>query len=221
MIEYSRHIEEYSIYWQADFSRLVPSDQWGDKKLAEEYLKKYWLPEDEYLIKWKKIQDNIFDPNEDLPNLVYQPGYEMIALVGGRLFVEAEFKRLQEIMVKNGDKYFIIIQHSQEWTGGEPMFRMKFPVISTWEELVSGNYISAVLLEMYYNQYYIFSDSGNWGRFCANDYIHPLNIFGFKPELSSDFKKHFTLSVKASKRVSDELPPKYRELINPDVSKLK
>jgi hypothetical protein len=41
MIEYIRHIEEYSVYGHSSYSTQLSSEKWGDKKLAEEYLKKY------------------------------------------------------------------------------------------------------------------------------------------------------------------------------------
>jgi len=187
MIEYIRHIEEYSNYWHSSFSNLVSANEWGNKKIATEYLQKYWLPEEEYQQIWKPIQDKIFTQGS-LPNLVFTPEFEMIALRGGCLFVEEDFKQLQKAMQENGEEHFVIIQHSQDFTEGEPMFRMKFPVNITWEELTGGNYISAVLFEMSYNEYFVFGASGKWGKYSANDYDHPLDIIGFKPELASIFK---------------------------------
>ena len=213
MIEYIRHIEEYLNYWQADFSKLVPSDQWGDKKLAEEYLRKYWLPEQEYLSVWKPIQDKIFVQGKSLPDLVYSSEFEMIALRGGCLFLEEDFKQLQKAMQEVGEEYFVIIQHSQDFTEGEPMFRMKFPVNITWEELISGNYISAVLFEMSYNEYFVFSESGNWGKYSANDYEYPLDIVGFKPELAHFFQEHFSQPKEEREEIREWLPQEYKALI--------
>lgn len=213
MIEYIRHIEEYLNYWQADFSKLIPSDQWGDKKLAEEYLQKYWLPEQEYLSIWKPIQDKIFIQGKSLPDLVYRPEFEMIALRGGCLFLEEDFKQLQKAMQEVGEEYFVIVQHSQEFMEGEPMFRMKFPVNITWEEITSGNYISAVLFEMSYNEYFVFGKSGNYGKYSANDYEYPLDIIGFKPELAPIFQKHFKQSKEEQEEIWEWLPQKYKELI--------
>lgn len=213
MIEYIRHIEEYLNYWQADFSKLVPSDQWGDKQLAEEYLQKYWLPEQEYLSVWKPIQDKIFIQDKSLPDLVYRPEFEMIALRGGCLFLEEDFKQLQKAMQEVGEEYFVIIQHSQDFTEGEPMFRMKFPVNITWEELISGNYISAVLFEMSYNEYFVFSKSGYWGKYSANDYEYPLEIVGFKPELTHIFQEHFSQPKEEQEEIREWLPSKYKKII--------
>lgn len=213
MIEYIRHIEEYLNYWQADFSKLVPSDQWGDKQLAEEYLQKYWLPEQEYLSIWKPIQDKIFIQDKSLPDLVYRSEFKMIALRGGCLFLEEDFKQLQKAMQEVDEEYFVIIQHSQDFTENEPMFRMKFPVDITWEELISGNYISAVLLEMSYNEYFVFGKSGNWSKYSANDYKYPLDIISFKPELAHVFQEYFRQSKEEQEEIREWLPQKYKELI--------
>ena len=212
MIEYIRHIDEYLNYGHSSFSTLVPSDQWGNKKLAEEYLQKYWLPEQEYLSVWKPIQDKVFVQSKSLPDLIYHPEFEMIALRGGCLFLEEDFLQLQKVMQEVGEEYFVIIQHSQDFTEGEPMFRMKFPVNITWEELTSGNYISAVLLEMSYNEYFVFGSKGNWGKYSANDYENPLDIIGFKPELAHIFQEHFKQPKEEREEIRELLPQEYKGL---------
>jgi len=213
MKEYSRHVEEYLNYWLADYSKLIPQNQWENKELAEEYLQKYWLLEQEYLSVWKPIQDKIFIQRKCLPDLIFHPEFEMTALRGGCLFLEEDFSQLQKAMREIGEEYFVIIQHSQEFMEGEPMFRMKFPVNITWKELISGNYISAVLFEMSYNEYFVFSESGNWGKYSANDYEYPLDIIGFKPELASVFREHFKQSKEEREEIREWLPQKYKKLI--------
>lgn len=213
MVEYIRHIDEFSNYRHSLFSRLVPSDQWGNKKLAEEYFQKYWLPEQEYLGVWKPVQDKIFVQGNSLPDLIYHPEFEIIALRGGCLFLEKDFKQLQKAMKEVGEEYFVIIQHSQEFTDGEPMFRMKFPVNITWQELVSGNYISAVLFEMSYNEYFVFCESGKWGKYSANDYEYPLDLIGFQPELAHIFQEHFRQPKEEKEEIREWLPQEYKALI--------
>jgi len=213
MIEYIRHIEEYSVYGHSSFSNLLPSEKWGDKKLAEKYLQKYWLTEREYLSIWKPIQDNIFIQGKSLPDLIYHPEFEIIALRGGCLFLEEDFLQLQKAMQEVGEEYFVIIQHSQGFTEGEPMFRMKFPVNITWEELTSGNYISAVLLGMSYNEYLVFGSRGNWGKYSANDYENPLDIIGFNPELAHIFQEHFKQPKEEQEEIRELLPQEYKGII--------
>lgn len=210
MNEFSRHIEEYSNYWYSAFSTLVPSDQWGDKRIAEAYLKKYWLPKQEYLSVWKPVQDQVFVPGMSLPKMIYHPVFDVIALGGGCLFVEQDFKLLQEAMLEIGNEYFFVIQNSQDFTKGEPAFRMKFPVNISWEELMSGNYISAVLFEMSYNEYFVFGDTGRWGRYSANDNDFPLEIIGFVTELACIFQERFKQSKEEQEQIRDWLPQEYR-----------
>ncbi len=213
MIEYIRHIEEYFVYGQSSFSNLLPSEEWGNKKLAEKYLQKYWLTKQEYLSIWKPLQDSIFIQGKSLPDLIYHPKFAIIALMGGCLFLEEDFLQLQKTLQEVGEEYFVIIQHSQAFTEGEPMFRMKFPVNITWEELLSGNYISAVLLEMSYNEYFVFGSKGNWGKYSANDYENPLDIIGFEPKLERFFKEHFNQSKKEQEKIQEWLPKEYKGLI--------
>ncbi len=214
MTEFESHIEFYRLYWHQHFSKVVPEDNWGDKKLAEEFLQKYWLAEKEYLSFWKRIQDEIFVHGKTLPDLIYQSGFEMIVANGGCLFVEEDFKQLQKAMLSIGEMYFVVVQNTPEYTNDEPMFRMKFPVNITWDELTSGNYISAVLLEMSLNEYFVFGENGNWGKYSANDYERPMDIIGFKPELTHIFQEHFSQSKEEQEEIREWLPQEYKALIN-------
>jgi len=211
MIEYKRHIEEYFNYMHSSFSKLIPQNEWGNKKLAEEYLQRYWLTNQDYFNVWKPIQDRIFIQNNCFPDLVFLTEFKILALKGGCLFVEEDFKKLQQIMIEIGESYFVIVQQSQDFTEGEPMFRMKFPVNISWSELTNGNYIAAVLFEMSYNEYVVFGASEKWGKYSANDYKYPLDIFGFKPEYVSIFTNIFEEYNK--KIVHEMLPPQYEGLV--------
>lgn len=213
MKEYDKHLEVYKIHAQMHFSKLVPEKYWGNKELAENYLKKYWLSEQEYLRTWKTVQDSIFIQGKGMPDFVYNSDIEIIALMGGCLFIEEDFLQLQKVMQEIGEEYFVIVQHSQDFMKGEPMFRMKFPVNITWEELTSGNYISAVLLEMSYNEYFVFGSKGNWGKYSANDYEIPIDILGFMPELAHIFKEHFKQAKEEQEEVRELLPQEYTEHI--------
>lgn len=213
MKEYTEHIDKYVDYAYSSFSRTTPKEKWGDRVLAKKYLQKYWLVEQEYVRDWKPIEDKIFIPKRRYPNLIYHSSFVMTALIGGCLFVEEDFSLLQKVMIELGNTYFVVIQHSQGFTTGEPMFRIKYPVNITWEELMSGNYISSVLFEMPYNEYCVFSESGNWGKYAANDYIHPLDILGYKPELAPIFEKHFKLPDEERATVKEWLPEVYKPLL--------
>ena len=180
MTEYSEHIAFYQNYKHTSYSALVPSDQWGDRQKAKAFLQKYWLTAHEYSTVWKPIQDRIFVSQENDTNSYFQPEFTLIKLVGGCLFLEADFKQLQKAMLAVGETHFVVIQTSQNFTQGEPMFRMKFPVEISWGELMSGNYISAVLFEMNYNEYIVFGNSGKIGKYAASDQLPAQDIIGYK-----------------------------------------
>lgn len=214
MQEFQSHLDFYRVHPQMHFSKLLTESNWGNKALATKYMTKYWLNEHEYLNMWKPIQDKIFFNNKNLPDMVYRPSFEIIASIGGCLFIKDDFIRLQKTMKLLSNKYFVIIQISQDFTVGEPMFRMKFPVNITWEELTNGNYISAILLEMNHNEYFVFSESGNWGRYSANDYKYPVDIIGFKPDLTPIFRKQFPYQNENYIEVMSNLPDIYIKKLN-------
>lgn len=211
MIEYEHHIEKYSLLGYHMYSHVVPESEWGDKKLAKSYLEKYWLSQAVYDKKWHPIQDKIFTNQEKgLPAQVFSEQYELIALRGGFLLEEVDFKELQKCMLNLEDKHFVVIENTFGGKLDEPPFRMKYPTNISWKELMSGNFISSILFEMFHKEYFIFSDSGVWGMYAANEYDKPLNIIGFKPEYSAIFNKNITQSKEEWKEIKENwLPPSY------------
>lgn len=106
------------------------------------------------------------------------------------LFVEQELESLKKCLDKTGDDFFYIIQND---FGNDELltFRLKFPVTIAWGELISGNYISTVLFEMFHNDYFVFGDSLLWGKYCANDENTPIDIYGVKSSELSLFLTNF------------------------------
>src|SRR6218665_800348 len=214
MIEFEKHLKHYSTYWWSSFTKLAPEFEWGNIKKARFYLEKYWLPQKEYDNAWKPIQDKIFiNQGKSLPELLFAEQYNLLALRGGCLFLEEDFKQLQQSLIAIGEKYFVVIENTFGGKLDEPAFRMRFPTDITWEELTSGDFISSVFFEMLPNEYFVFSESGNWGKYSANDYENPLDIIGFKPELAPVFKKHFKQPKEEQEEIREWLPKEYKKLI--------
>jgi hypothetical protein len=92
----------------------------------------------------------------------------------------------------------------------EPIFRMKFPSDICWDELASGNFASAILLEMPHKEYFVFGDSGAWGKYVANDFEFPLDILGFRREVAELFIDKFKLSEADEREIAQFLPPAYK-----------
>lgn len=211
--EINRILDIYSTSWFSSFSKLVSITEWGDRKKAEEYLNRYYISVKEYEEICSFKQSQIFNDSCYLPDLMYKTDFKILALSGGCLFVKNEFEQLQKVMQKIGDKYFFVIQHTQDYEQEAPMFRLKFPVNISWQDLIAGNFISAILFEMPYNNYFVFGDSCKWGKYAANDCEYPLDIFGFKQECASLFRENFVLSPKEQNEIYGWLPLLYKELI--------
>jgi hypothetical protein len=165
------------------YSRTISDVEWGNKELAEEYLERYWLSETEYQSTWRPIQRQIFvDSEKGLPDLVFVEGFEILAFRGGCLFDQEDFERFQRCFSAIGENHFVIIENTFGNREPKPTFRMKYPTGTEWKELVSGNFASSILFEMPHKEYFIFGNSGGWGKYAANDYKDPLDIVGFMPE---------------------------------------
>ena len=214
MIEYKNHIDVFSLEGSWWFSKLTSETEWGNLPLAESYLKKYWLSEDEYYAKWRPIQERIFmGSDSSLPDLVFKENFEMVALRGGCLFLKEDFEQLQKCLLEVGEKYLIVVENTFGDQLGEPAFRMKYPAMISWEEITNGNFISSTIIEHPHKEYFVFGASGNWGKYSANDYENPLDIIGFKPECSTIFKEQFEQSEEEQQEIREWLPPKYKEAI--------
>lgn len=211
MIEYSKNLEEYLTHWHSSFTKLIPKKEWGNKELAEKYLEKYWLHEHEYHQVWKPIQHSIFQNKKIyLPANIFQKEFTAMGMRGGCLFDKNDFEALQKIILAIGDKNIIIIQNDFEGAVETPLFKMKYPAHITWEEFISGNYISAILVESWVNEYFIFSESGTWGKYSASDYIIALDIIGCNPKLSSTFLKYFQpLDSSEWSEIRESIPQEY------------
>jgi hypothetical protein len=214
MREYQTHLEEYSREGSGWFSKLTLESEWGKKEIAEQYLSKYWLSQAKYDTFWKPIQNQIFiNQDRSLPEIIFNANFNMLAFRGGRLFLREDFEQLQKCFLEVKDKYFVVIENTFGGKLQEPAFRMEYPTEITWEELTSGNFISSTIIESMYKEYFVFSESKIWGKYSANDYHHPLDIIGFKPEYSSLFRDKLKQSEEERQEIMEWLPPNYKELI--------
>lgn len=186
-----------------------------DEKAALSYLKKYFLPEEEYLQFWRPIQNSIFQNEErGLPAKIFKDEFSLMAIRGGILFERKDFESLQRCVREIGDKNLIIIQNDFGGIVKKPLFRMKYSADVTWNELLSRNFISTLLVEMSYNEYFVFSESGLWGKYAANDYDYPLDIIGFKSEFASLFSEQFKQPKEEQEEIQEWLPAAYKSRLN-------
>lgn len=178
------------------------------RKQTEAYFEKYWLDKDEYQEKWLPIQKSIYQVSGPVfPDVGFRSGFEVITIGGGRIFAEKDFLSLKYCIQETGDSHFVIVEHVDDENPrhGEPPLRFRYPSNVTWDELMSGGYVSEELFESPVKEYFVFGDTGTWGKYVANDYIYPLDLVGFKKEHSKLFKEHFEPLIDAE--VLKWIPP--------------
>lgn len=210
MHEYQNHLDFYKIYWFKGFTYLLPRSEWGDEEAASRYLEKYWLLEAEYESVWQPIARQVFTDANGLPGMVFQPHLLLNVQMGGCLFLKSDFQALRSAALAAGDRYILVTQLPGKERADEPMFRMKYPADISWEELVSGNYISAVLTEMPSHEYYVFGDTGTWGKYAASEADHPVDILGYAPHFKTVFDASFPRSSEEDDQRVASLPPAYQ-----------
>ncbi len=155
------------------------------RQAAEQYLEKYWLDKKELTQEWLEIKNRIFNKDfHSLPDRHINENYNVIILKGGIVFFKEEFEIYQTCMKIVGDKYFIVLEDYDENksanTSGHP-YRLKFPVNITWEEMISHGdpyLLSSEVFLIPTRNYFVFGDSGMWGKYEGIDYRVPLSIIG-------------------------------------------
>jgi hypothetical protein len=158
---------------------------------AEHYLNKYWLDKQELKEVWLKIKDVIYNPGfKVLPDPVFSHNFDTIILKGGSVLNKEEFEILQSCMKVIGEKYLLLVEDYDEEISpinAGPAFRFKYPVDITWEKIMSGGEISFDVFLRPIRNFFVFGDSGQWGRYVGNDYDSPLDIIGFNRKYSDLF----------------------------------
>jgi hypothetical protein len=180
------------------------------RKQTETYFEKYWLSRSEYTQIWLPIQRGIYDVlGSRFPDVRFRTGFEFIALRGGLVFTEEDLSLLKECMNETSDSYFVVVEHVDEDNPhhGEPPLRFRYPSHVSWDELMAGGYVSQELFHTSVKEYFVFGDTGAWGKYVANDYIYPLDIIGFQKRYSTLFREHFQPLIETE--VSGWIPSTY------------
>lgn len=212
MNEINKIIDKYSSEFYLIFSSIQASN-WGDQRTALNYLNKYWIEKSDYEHKWKLVQNCIFiNQNSGYPDLVFNKDFTLYADLGGVLFEKSDFRVFQEFLKEIGESTFLIIEN----TFGKldaPQLRMQYPINITWDELMSGNFLSSVLFESSVNEYFVFGGKSDWGMYAPNECENPLNIFGSKGQSLNALKKHFRQTKEDWEEIKRWLPPIYKNKI--------
>ncbi|WP_192348478.1 hypothetical protein [Algoriphagus sp. Y33] len=196
-----------------------------DRDLSKRYLEKYWLDITEFNSNWLPVKNKIFNPtSKDLPDKMFNEDFELLVQKAGVLFTKEEYYALQKCMLAAGDKFFVIIENKEAANAIESdhvRLRFTYPVNTSWNELCNDNekhltteISSYDLLVNPQKNFFVFGDSGKWGKYTANNYGYtPLEIIGFKPELASNFIEQFKLPKNEQEEILAWLPRNYKKLI--------
>lgn len=159
------------------------------------YFEKYWLSSSEIQDKWIKIMKSIFDTNFYLfPQNPFLNEYKLLVKSSGILFIESELNELQKCLQETGDSHIIIIEDYDESNpphlSGPPL-RFKYPSTIKWHEMYNSCGICYQLFGRPVRNYFVFGDTGTWGKYVGSDYEYPIDLWGIKDSYFDFFYTHF------------------------------
>lgn len=178
MTDYDEQLEAYSFPESRD--------------VTKHYFEQYWLGSSELAKFWNPLKLKIFEASHfPFPNRVFREHYIYSASMGGVLFVKDEFELLMRLAKLSNDVHFVVIEDYDEINpphcSGPPL-RFKYPTTISWEAMNAGGYISTELLGFAHKNYFVFGDSGLWGKFAANDLEVPQFLFGYHASIADVFE---------------------------------
>lgn len=156
-----------------------------ERKLAENYFAKYWLPVNELRSLWLPMRETAFRSSQDiLPDMVFNPEYVVFPKIGGDIFTSIQdFSRLKSFFEEIGDVTFAVLQNPTVETGiwrdggflPDPERRFHYPSKISWNELMSGGVVGCEHFNNGRKDYFLFGDQGKWGRYVANCWLKPIH----------------------------------------------
>lgn len=227
-MEITSCLNKYSDFYYEDMFGSSASKSIDGFNHASRFLSDFALSTDEYqddcVHKMQKVffpvGDADFDIRTSPVSMLFQPDFKTTLQISSPMFTEETYHLIQKICQVCGDRFFYIVEDSNEDTA----FQLKIPVTTTWKQLQSGGFVSAVLFNMPYNNYRIFGDSCNWGKWC--DYENSWSdyeIFGNKLDIPEIRKYHQQMALSVEDylymRNNAGFPPNIRVLsdtIRPD-----
>ena len=121
---------------------------------------------------------------------VFQHNYNLKVHILSPILTSETFPMIQRICKAYREKYFYVVEKEYPDENNDTAFKLRFPTNISWMELINGGFISDILFNMPYNQYYVFGESSNWGIWC--DFENPwtdYQVFGSKYDIA-EVKKY-------------------------------
>jgi len=186
--DYFKILDYYSSEYYFTYSQMDDSEiaEWKNREIAAKYMENYWLSEEEYQGVWKPAQVELYDPLAlSYPDLLFRRDFNIFPFDGGLTLNQRSLEKVKSLVKASSEDNFVLIQNSivSENPGFEPTLRIKYPLSVSWEDLMSGGYISTVLYEMPHNDYFVFGNSGLWAGYVSNDYENPVLLLAIDDSL--------------------------------------
>ncbi|MEM6272613.1 MAG: hypothetical protein AAF998_24590 [Bacteroidota bacterium] len=178
--------EYYSIFGKGEYEEDI------NRQSVRLFVERFSLSNSEYQSRVKAQLGLMFkNRSTTVPELSFQNSFEEMPGVGGILMEKIEYEALQLIAKRNGDESIFVIENDFDRSKSLPNIRLKIPYRTSWEELQTGGTISSSLFKMPANEYFVFGNSGTWGKYVASDYHFPIYLWGFTPDQAVIFRSYF------------------------------
>lgn len=183
---------------------------------SQKYMEDYWLNEKELKEKWLPIKDKIFNANFDwFPEKVFNDDFILRPIMSGSVLIDLDYDSLIKCIEFIGDSEYVVVEShinnfikNAAYDMRKPALRFKFNSGLKWSDISFSfeqrERISQTLFEPVRN-YFVFGQSGEWGKFTANDHDDMVDIIGFKPKYLDLFRKYFPVTEQEKKDIEDSL----------------
>ncbi len=168
-------LEKYSTgFFRAIYGNELESEEESYRK-GKDFLQKYALDNDTFLMECVPTMRKIFrygekqelDLRQQLVTQFFHNEYLIFPYITTHIFLDEEHFLLTQSMGKAlGESYIYIIEDETCEECHDAAFKLRFPVEVSWDELCSGGCVSDALFKVMHNCYYVFGDSGEWGKWC-------------------------------------------------------
>lgn len=118
---------------------------------------------------FKVSPSEIFDIRVMPMTEMIEDGFDYFSYHSSPLLWKESYELIQKVCAEYGDKYIFIVEEEECESSPDSAFKLRIPVCKSWEELSNGGYISDVLFNRPNCNYYVFGDSGMWGKWCDYD----------------------------------------------------
>jgi hypothetical protein len=208
--EFQHLLEKYHHEGWRLWSQRLGATEWGDVPAARGYLERYWLPSAD-LSEWHTRAESVFGAQAlSATEPVFPDDWKLRPMLGGVVMIESQWVALRRLAGLAGDQEIAVLEKFGSAESDDPPIRLRFPVTATWQDLLSGNFMSSIVFEMLYKEYLVLGNSGSWGMFSATEHEMPFNIVALTGALDALVGDEFRATPDEWATIRDMLPEQYR-----------